>query len=510
MGRAGYLLGLDAGTSVFKAVLFDEAGAEVKTAGRDTTVIRPRPDWAEMDMAETWRVMAAVIRDLLEKPPVIDSGRIAGVGVTGNMIGAWLMDGAGRPVGNAILWCDARTRPLLARLGREQPDFFQRVFLSSGSAMEFGCTLAVVRWLAENEPERLARAGVVLCCKDWLCYQLTGAVHLDYTEASVLPGDARARSYGEPLFDLLGIRAWRHLFPPVVASEAVVGRVTGPAAAATGLRAGTPVVAGAGDVPASTLGAGAVEPGLACTVLGTTCHNSLVVGRPVFEPAGIGLLFCLPQSYWLRTMVNLTGTTNLDWAIDQLCGLEASRAAHRGELFQAVQALAGQSPPGANGVIYHPYLNPVGVVAPFVEPAARAQFFGLSRAHTRADLLRAVYEGVALSIRDCYAAMATPAEIRLAGGGARSEFWSQVIADCTGSRVLVPAGAEFGAKGAALLAAVGLGWFESVAAAGRATVAIARTHAPRPELKPLYDDLYATYYQLRNDLRLAWQGRAAP
>jgi sugar (pentulose or hexulose) kinase len=455
-------------------------------------------------MTETWHMTAAAIRELLESAK-ISPVQIAGVGVTGNMVGAWLIDQHGQPVRNAILWCDGRTKPLFDQLKRQQPDILHQIFLSSGSMMEFGCTLPVIRWLADNEPGHLAQAQAVLCCKDWLGYQLTGSVHLDYTEASVLPGDNRNRSYGEPLFDLLGIRPWRHLFPPVVSSEQVGGRITAPAAKLTGLLEGTPVVAGAGDVPASTLGAGAVEPGMACTVLGTTCHNSLVAAQPVFEPADLGLLFCLPQKLWLRTMVNLTGTTNLDWAIDRFCSRETAAASSPPELFAAAERLARQSPPGAGGIIYHPYLNPVGVIAPFVEPAAKAQLFGLTMAHTRADLVRAVYEGVALAIRDCYAAITMPEEIRLVGGGGKSEFWSQVIADCTGCRVAVPDGSEFGARGAALLAGVGIGWFATVAEAAQATISITRVHHPTPALKPVYDAAYAVYRQLRDDVRDSWR-----
>ena len=380
-----------------------------------------------------------------------------------------------------------------------------QIYLSSGSAMEFGCTLPVIRWLAEHEPEQLAQAQAVMCCKDWLCYQLTGSIQLDETEAPGLPGDTHNRTYSARLFELLGITQWRYLFPPVVDPEQVVGGISSQAAEATGLCAGTPVVAGAGDVPSCTIGSGAVEPGMACTVLGTTCHNSLVVPQPVFEPPDIGLLFCLPESSWLRTMVNLTGTPNLDWAIEQFCGLEMNSASSRQELFETVQALARNSAPGANGLIYHPYLNPVGVIAPFVEPTARAQFFGMTRAHTRSDLLRAVYEGVALSIRDCYDAVGIPEEIRLVGGGSKSQLWSQIIADCTGSRVVVPNGSEFGAKGAALLAAVGIHWFENVSEAAKSTVSILQTYQPNPDTKPVYDAVYATYRQLRNDLSPAWQ-----
>ncbi|GAK58708.1 putative erythritol kinase protein [Candidatus Vecturithrix granuli] len=499
-----YLLGVDVGISVTKAALFDSSGTEIQTVSRKTTLISPQPGWAEVSMTEMWEMTVAAMRELLELTR-IKSSQIAGVGVTGNMVGVWLIDAQGRPVRKAILVCDNRTRPLFEQLIRQQSDILHQIYCFSGCVMEFGCTLPLIRWLADHEPDSLRKAHAVFCCKDWLCYQLTSSIHLDYTEASVLPGDNRQRTYSEPLFDLLGISQWRRLLPRVVASEQVVGTVTPHAAVFTGLQAGTPVVAGAGDVPSSTIGAGAVEPGLACTVLGTTCHNSFVIPQPSFEPPDVGLLFALPESSWLRTMVNLTGTPNLDWAIEQFCGLEASHAVSRRELFDSVQRLAQQSPPGANGVIYHPYLNPVGVIAPFVEPTARAQFFGIKNSHKRHDLLRAVYEGVALAIRDCYDAIGMPEEIHLVGGGAQSEFWCQIIADCTGSRIVIPNGSEFGAKGAALLAAVGLHWFDNIAEAARATISIGRTYQPYPDVKAVYDAVYATYCQLRTDLRRSWQ-----
>ena len=499
-----FLFGVDAGISVIKAALFDSNGTEIQAVSRKTTLISPQPGWAEVNMTETWEMAATAIRELLALSQ-IDSARIAGIGVTGNMVGAWLIDEQGHPVRNAILVCDNRTRPLFERLIRQQSDILHRIYCSSGCVMELGCTLPLIRWLAEHEPDSLYKAHSVLCCKDWLCYQLTGSIHLDYTEASVLPGDNRKRTYNESLFDLLGISQWRRLFPHVVASEQIVGQITPQAAEATGLCDGTPVIAGAGDVPSSTIGAGAVEPGMACTVLGTTCHNSFVIPLPSFEPPDVGLLFALPESSWLRTMVNLTGTPNLDWVITQFCGQEIDRTSSPQELFETVQALAQHSPPGANGVIYHPYLNPVGVIAPFVEPTARAQFFGITNSHTRHDLLRAVYEGVALAIRDCYEAIGLPEEIRLVGGGAKSDFWCQIIADCTSSRIVIPHGSEFGAKGAALLAAVGIGWFENISEAARATISIKRTYQPNPDVKSIYDAVYATYRQVRTDLRRSWQ-----
>ncbi|MCU0514717.1 MAG: FGGY family carbohydrate kinase, partial [Anaerolineae bacterium] len=410
------LLGIDAGTTVIKAALFDAAGQERGTASRPAPVLMPQPGWMEADMNAIYDLMVATIREVLATTGT--PGRaVAAIGLTGNMVGAWLIDADGAPVRPAILWNDGRTLPWLAARTAATPEFMTHIFHHSGSVMQPGCTLPLVRWLAAEEPAALARARAVLNCKDWLSFKLTGNIANDPTQAAVFPGDTRARSYAEDLFGWLEVDAYRHLFPPVVESAAVMGTLHAAAAAATGLAAGTPVVAGAGDVPATALGAGAVQPGVACTLLGTSCINGLVLAEPSFTPADVGLLFCLPGAGWLRAMINIAGTTNLDWYVAQFGPPDLAQHPQR---FAHLEALAQSSPPGARGLLYLPYLTPVGVIAPFVEPAARAGFFGLSVEHTRADALRAVYEGVVLAIRDCYAAIPAPiAEIRLSGGGAR-------------------------------------------------------------------------------------------
>lgn len=500
------LLGIDAGTSVVKAALFDLAGRDQGVARRRTEVVSPHPLWSETDMEALWQAVAATIRTLVSESGV-DPARIAAIGLTGTMVGAWLVDGAGQPVRQGILWSDGRAQPLIDRALVANPDFMRTIYRSSGSVMQQGCTLPVLAWLAENEPRSLDRAEAVLCCKDWVAFKLTGSFGIDPTEASVLPGDNRARTYSDAMFDLFGLRAYRRLFPAVRPSEAIAGVLTKEAAAATLLRAGTPVGVGAGDVPASALGLGAFDPDVACTLLGTNILNCLVSATPLFEPADIGLLFSLPPDRWLRSMVNVSGTTSLDWFVEHFCAEERRHAASGADLYADLEALASASPPGAQGLLYLPYLSDLGITAPFYEPAARAEFFGLSDRHTRGDLLRAVYEGIALSIRDGYAVMPRPAqEIRLSGGGARSAFWSQMIADATSLPVVVPGGtSEFGAKGAALLAGVGVGTYASVSDAVRLAQSEGVRYEPDPETAEVYRARYEVYRMIQHDLRPAWQ-----
>jgi sugar (pentulose or hexulose) kinase len=503
-----YLLGVDAGTSVVKASLFDFQGREHVTALRRTALSTPQRGWSETSPQGTWDAFVATIREVLREGGVGGS-RIAAVGVTGNMIGAWLVDAQGQPVRDAILWNDSRSGPLIERLSADQPGFLSEIFSFDGCVLELGCTLPLLRWLAENEPSALARARHVLCSKDWLCFKLTGAFQMDPTEASVLPGNTRTQTYDDRLFEMFGISRFKHLFPPIVPSESVVGGILPESAALTGLLAGTPVVAGAGDVPSNAIGIGAIEAGVAFTVLGTNCQSCLVFDQPMMEPADVGLLFYVPGQRWFRALMNVAGTANLDWFIDQFCPAERDAAPSREALFAQLEQMAGQSEMGSRGVVYHPYLSSAGVIAPFIEPAARGQFFGLMREHRRADLLRSVYEGTALSIRDCYAALNRAiTEIRFAGGGARSGLWGQMIADCMGARVVVPMGTEFGAKGAALLAGVGIGVFESVAQASTTTLSIARVYDPDATRRSRYDAMYEVYGMLRDAVRPAWRRSA--
>ncbi len=489
-----FLLGIDAGTSVIKAALFDRNLTLHAVTSQRTTIRSPQPGWSEADPLEFWEKTCVVIRRVLAQAGVTGA-QIAAVGITGNMVGAWLIDRNGAPVRDAILWNDGRAQSITDHLTAQDPQFLSRIFESSGSVMQQGCTLPIVRWLADHEPETLARAAHVLTCKDWLRYKLTGAVFTDPTEASVMPGDIRARRYNEALFTLLGVQQWRSLWPQIAPSEQVCGEVTRAASGETGLAPGTPVVGGMGDVPASILGAGASALGTACVILGTTCLSCLSLDAPNFTPRDIGLNFALPGAGWARVMANIAGTTNLDWFAAQFYSHERAAAENEDAFFALLESEAAQSQPGANGLLYLPYLSEAGVIAPFVSPGARAQFSGLHPGHTRRDMLRAVYEGVALAIRDCFTAMNAPVvDLQLIGGGAKSPLWGQMIADCCGVRVTVPAGSEFGARGAALLAGVGAGWLSNTAS----LEAVTPHHTYTPDPTHIYDDVYLRYCKVRN------------
>lgn len=490
------LLGLDAGTSVIKATLFGRDGRQRAAASRRTIVSHPHAAWSESDPDTAWAATVAVIRQVLAEAGV-DGSAVAAIGVTGAMVGAWVIDAAGRPLRPGILWDDGRSQPWIEARLAQDPAFLSRIFASSGSVMQQGCTLPVLRWLLDHEPEVMARADCVFGCKDYLRFRLTGQRTADPTETSVAPGDARAQGRSEAMLELFGLGPHRHLLPPVLPSDAIAGTVTEAAAAETGLRAGTPVATGAGDVAASVIGSGGLAAGSACTVLGTTCLNGVVLDAPSFDPPDLGLLFSLPGGLWMRSMVNVAGTSNLDWVLRSLC----PDLARDPDPYAALEALAEAVPPGAGGAVYLPYLSEVGIIAPAVSAAARAQFAGLAPGHGRPELVRAVYESLAYAIRDCFAAMAErPATVLLSGGGGRSRFWSQMIADVLGLPVEIPDGGEYGACGAALLAGTGIGWYPSIGDASRRVRKVRRMHRPDPALREAYEAAWRRYGRYRDAL----------
>jgi erythritol kinase len=500
MADERYLLGIDAGTSVIKAVLFDVHGGEIIVVRRDSQVERPQPDWSETDMEAVWQVTREAIRAVTAQVP---GERIAGVGITGTCCGAWLLDADGRPVRRAVLWNDGRASDLLAEWQRES--LTSRIFSISGNALFPGYTLAVLAWLRRHEPATLTRAKWLLFSKDWIRYQLTGEIATEESDCSYLPYDIGRRAISQELFDLAGVGEYSGLVPKILSGYEIAGQVRPEAAAATGLRQGTPVVAGLVDVVASTLGAGAWRPGQACTIIGTSALNSLVSRLPMFEPADVGVQAVMPDGNCLRSLVNTSGTLNINWMLDVLAGEETARAQEEDvSVYALVEEKIRAVPLGSEGVMYHPYINTAGVISPFVNPTARAQFFGIGLGHTRSHLMRAVYEGVALAILDAYENMPERCdEVLLSGGGARSEFWSQMLADATGRRVAVAGGSEFGARGAAMMAGVGAGVYRNLEQAV-SIAQVVRQHEPDPQAHRLYREWYRLYREIYQRLNDAW------
>ncbi|MEV0996380.1 FGGY-family carbohydrate kinase [Nonomuraea sp. NPDC050202] len=476
---------VDAGTTVIKAVGYDSTGAEAAVARRGTVVSRPAPGHAEQAMHAVWDAVAATVREVAAQVGGADF-----VAVTAQGDGCWLVDADGEPTGPAVLWNDARAASIVDRWTRD--GLAAEAFRVNGSSAASGLPHAVLAWLGEHSPARLARSSTMLTCGGWIFSRMTGELVADESDASAPFMDLRARAYAPELLSMFGL-GWAERLLPQVRPCPVAG-LTSEAAAALGLATGTPVVMAPYDIASTALGAGAVEPGQACGILGTTLCTEVVVGSPDLDGEPIGITIALPGGY-LRAFPTFAGTEVVQWTC-RLLGL--SEPAELGEL-------AMSSRPGAGGLAFLPYLSPAGERAPFSDPLASGALLGMSFEHDRADVARAVLEGLTMVIRDCLAATgAAPGELRVCGGGSNSATWLRLIADVTGLPVHRSADTEVGARGAYLVGLAATGAAPSVAAAAAEHVRLRDAVEPDPGRRAFYDRLFQDFLALRGTSSSTW------
>lgn len=496
------LLGIDAGTSVVKAVVYQMDGSPLAMHSTRTRIRSVHPLWMETDMNEVWNAVVNTVSSLV-KSASIHPEEILAIGVTGQGDGCWLVTKDGSPARSAILWADGRAA--------DQVNIWHSdgtaasAFSVNGSVVFPGSQAAILHWLKQMEPESLEKSRWALYCKDWLHLKLTGELCTDPSDASLPFFNIAKRRYDPHLLSLYGIEDLQYLLPPVRPPTQIGGRLREKVAEQMGLPPNIPVVTGPFDIVACSIGAGAIRDGEGYTILGSTCLNGMIMSRCFLEPRNVGMTLChRDPDKWLRVMAVMMGTPNLDWFLDHLGGkLHSDALKHKRSIFQQMEEAVSKVPPGAGGVLYLPYLSPSGERAPFVKASARAQFTGLTVNHTDRHLLRAVLEGVAFSIRDSYEHMPAPIHnIKLSGGGARSALWSQIIADVTGKTVFIPAVEETGTLGAALNAAVGVGLFSTVEEAVQCCVRISRRFEPDPKNRALYDELFGLY---RKTCKTMWE-----
>jgi len=481
-----YFVGIDTSTTATKALLIDASGRVVAVASSEYTYETPRPLWAEQHPDLWWQATIASVHQVLALAGV-DAAQIAGVGLTGQMHGLVLLDEA-KVLRPAILWNDQRTAAecdqIRALLGRE------RLIQITGNDALTGFTAPKIVWVKNHEPEVYARVRHILLPKDYVRLKLTGAYATDKADgAGTVLFDLRRRDWSPEVVAALGIDpAW---LPPTFEGPAVTGHITRQAAEATGLRAGTPVVAGGGDQAAGAVGTGAVVEGMVSLSLGTSGVVFAAVDRPIVEPEGRLHAFChAVEAKWHLMGVMLSAAGSLRWYRDTLApGID----------FEALLAPAAGVPPGSEGLLFLPYLT--GERTPHPDPLARGAFVGLTVRHTLAHLTRALLEGVAFGLRDSFelmraAGLAGISQVRVTGGGARSSLWRQVLADVLDTELVTVNTSEGAAYGAALLAATGAGAFSGVEAACAATIHLTGSTLPGPaaaaykEIYPLYRDLY--------------------
>jgi len=485
---ARLFLGLDVSTTGAKALLVDEKGAVVATATTPLTLSTPKPLWSEQDPHEWWKGVTKSIRAALAQAKV-GGADVAAVGLTGQMHGLVLLDSDQRVLRPAILWNDQRTGAQCDEIRNRMGGRARLVKITGNDALT-GFTAPKILWVRENEPEVYAQARLVLLPKDYVRLRLTAAAAMDKADGSgTLLFDLAARHWSTDVLGALEIpRAW---LPPTHEGPAVTGHVTAEAAAATGLREGTPVMAGGGDQAAGAVGAGAITPGVVSLTLGTSGVVFATTDSPLVEPEGRLHAFChAVPGKWHLMGVTLSAAGSLQWYRDTLAA---------GESFDALVAEAASAPAGSEGLIFLPYLS--GERTPYPDPLARGAFVGLTVRHRRAHLTRAVLEGVAFSMKDCLglfagAGLSAVSQIRVAGGGAKGPLWRKIVASVLGVELVTVNSTEGAAYGAALLAGVGAGAWNDVAAACESSIAVTGRDQPDAGWQRAYEALYPRYRAL--------------
>ncbi|CAA9485403.1 MAG: Xylulose kinase [uncultured Solirubrobacteraceae bacterium] len=486
-----HALCVDVGTSLIKSVAYDATGRELAVERRPTRVSRPAPGRAEQDMAEVWEAVAETIRsvrDGLGQDPAL-------LALTAQGDGCWLVDGAGDPVGPAILWSDGRAASIVERWAADGR--IEQAFRANGSLTFPGLSNAILTWLREHEPDRLARAEQALHSGGWVFHQLTGELVVDESDASAPLLDLRSRTYSDALLELFDLQWARRLLPEPVPAGRHVGSLTPAAARGLGLPAGLPVVLAPYDIAATAIGAGATSPGQACCILGTTLCTELVTDVLDTDATPSGFTIAMGPGRHLRAYPSLSGTEVLTWAARMLA------VAGPPEVTQ-LAACGGDLSRDAPFLL--PYLSPAGERAPFLDPDARGMLIGLTYEHRPEQLALSVLEGLSHVVRECLEGGSAGAqELRLCGGGANSAFWSQLIADVTGVPTLRSADSETGAKGALICARVALGDYADLATAAAALVEPRDAFAPRPAHADLHDERFRQFIELRRLAEPAWR-----
>ena len=465
----GLVLGIDVSTTATKAVLVRPDGTVRGVASASYGYDTPRPLWSEQDPLLWWDGAVAAIGGVLADCGAAGS-EVEAVGLTGQMHGSVLLDQDGVVVRPAILWNDQRTGAecdeLRRRVGAE------RLVEVTGNAALTGFTAPKLLWVRRHEPGNWARVRHVLLPKDYLRHRLTGGYAVDVADGSgTILFDLAARTWSPEILAALDLDP--ALLPGTSEGPEVTGTVTREAAEATGLAPGTPVVAGGGDQSANAVGVGAVTPGVVALSLGTSGVVFAATDQPAIEPRGRVHAFChAVPGRWHMMGVMLSAAGSLRWLRDALAPASS---------FDDLVAGAAEVPAGSDGLLFLPYLT--GERTPHPDPLARGAFVGLTVRHDLRHLTRAVLEGVAYGLRDGLdlmvgAGLAAPRQLRAAGGGTRSPLWRQILADVLGTEVATVGIEEGAAYGAALLAAVGSGWFADVEAACRSVVRVAPAAGP--------------------------------
>jgi xylulokinase len=505
---ASKLLGIDIGTGGTRAIMVDSAGRVIATCTAEHVAFAsPQTGWAEQDPADWWQACCKAVRQVLAQSRT-DATEIAGVGFSGQMHGAVLLDEAGQVLCPALIWCDQRTaeeaRELTATIGESQ------IIAWTCNPALTNFTLTKLLWVRRHRPQVFERFRRLQLPKDYVRFRLTGEYAMDVADASgTLLLDVAGRHWSKEMAAAAEIDS--RVLPPLFESSQICGVVSAAGAAATGLRPGTPVVAGAGDQAAGAVGLGIVGAGMVHATIGTSGVVFASTDRPALDARGRVHTFChaVPGRWHVMGVTQAAGLS-LRWFRDRFgaTGHDSGDPEESGDPYDRLCAEAAAAPPGCDGVLWAPYL--MGERTPHLDPHARAALVGLAASHGRGHIIRAILEGVAFSLRDTFSIfdeMNVPVtNVRLGGGGARSPLWRQIQADVYARPVEIVETEEGAAYGAALLGGVGAGVWATVEEACRQSVRVRQRIDPDPRVSALLQDRYQRYRSIYPALRSVYGG----
>jgi xylulokinase len=499
----GYAIGLDIGTSGTKSLLIDPDGNILAEATAHYGVSMPKPLWSEQDPEDWWTATLKTIRAVVKQSRV-SKADVHCIGLSGQMHGSVFLDKNDRVLRPALLWNDQRTAAECDEITQLAGGRQELIRMVANPALT-GFTAPKILWLRNREPRRYDRLHRVLLPKDEIRRRLTGEVATDVSDASgMLLLDVCKRRWSSELLQKLQVNPdW---LATVYESQEITGQLRPEVADKLGLTTQCKVIAGAGDCAAGAVGNGVVQRGIMTASLGTSGVMFVHSDQPQFDPHGRLHTFChAVHGKWHNMGVTLSAAGSLQWLVENLCPELASRRGQ--DAYQTVGSEAAAAPVGSEGLLFLPYL--AGERTPHADPNARACFIGLTNKHQRGHLARSVMEGVAMSLRESLEiikAMGVPIrEMRLSGGGAKSQLWRQIFADCMDQPACTINAEQGPAFGVALLAMVGIGRFKNIEEACKATIEVVKKTQPKKASARQYHQLFPIYQSLYGNLRETFQ-----
>lgn len=513
-GNKELIIGIDAGTSVIKAVAFDLQGRQIATASVENTYSTESDGTATQSLQQTWVDCTKALRKLGEVVTNL-SDRAVAVSITGQGDGTWLVGADETPVSDAWLWLDVRAASTVNKLASKRTE--RQRFEMTGTGLNCCQQGAQMSYMDKEYPELLNKAEVALHCKDWLYLNMTGVRATDPSEASFTFGNFRTRTYEDSVIESLELSHRKHLLPEIIDGTQTTHGLSAQASKVTGLKAGTPVSLGYVDMVMTALGAGVYtrDSDVACSTIGSTgVHMRASTSENIIlNNEGTGYVIALPATNMVtQVQTNMAATLNLDWLLNiaaELIG-DGREPINAASLIPRIDQWYKAS--RASGLLYHPYISDAGERGPFINADSQAGFIGLSSHHSFADLVRAVVEGLGMATRDCYSAMGElPSQLRITGGAARSKALREVLGASLDAHVCVSSREEAGAAGAAMMAAVANGVYSSMEECidEWVTPLLGEVTAPNADLIQNYELNYQAYVKSRRALEPTWAALVA-